>query len=82
MVSLARAGRQFGPVAAGLIILLGISGLEEAFLTPSALLTPVKIAVAVVVYAVLLAWIVIFGRRAQRAGLTGDLDESAAGYVA
>lgn len=81
MVSLARAGRQFGPVAAGLIILLGISGLEEAFLTPSALLTPVKIAVAAVVYVALVTWVVFFGRRALRAGLSGDLEESAAGYV-
>ena len=46
-----------------------------------ALLTPVKIAVAAVVYVALVAWVVVFARRAVRAGLSGDLEESAAGYV-
>lgn len=82
MVSLARAGRQFAPIAAGLIFLLGISGLEEGFLTPSALLPPVKIAIAVVVYAAIVFWVVFFGRRAKRLGLDGDIAEPLAGYTA
>lgn len=76
----AKTGRELLPVALALILLLGISGIEEAFLTPSPLLPLVKVFVAVVVYALLVAWVVGFGHRAKVLGLTGDLAADQAGY--
>lgn len=78
----AALGREILPVAIGLIILLAISAVEEAFLTPSPLLPAVKVFIAVVVYALLVAWVVVWGRRAKALGLTGDLAADQAGYVA
>lgn len=81
-VSFAKAGREFVPIAVGLVIFLGISGLEEAFLTPSQLLPGVKVAVAVIIYAALVAWVVGCGHRAKRLGLDADIADNQAGYVA
>lgn len=78
----AKTGRELLPVAMALILFLGISGIEEAFLTPSPLLPLVKVFVAVVVYAMLIAWVVILGRRAKKHGLSGDLAADRAGYTA
>lgn len=78
--SLSSEGRIFVPVGVGLILLLGISGIEEGFLTPSQLLPWVKIPIAVLVMALIVAYVVFFARRAQRLGLLADLDPDQAGY--
>jgi len=82
--SRARAVREEGMrlvlVAVGLVFVLGISGVVEGFVTPSALPTPVKIAIGALVLAGYWAYALVLGGRAARAGETGDLDEDRAGY--
>lgn len=78
----AKIGRELLPVALALIMLLAISGIEEAFLTPSPLLPLVKVFIAVVVYALIVSWVVVFGHRAKKLGLTGDLAAERGGYAA
>lgn len=80
--ALAQDGRELVPVALVLILLLAISGIEEAFLTPAPLQTWGKVTIALVVYAALVFWIVFFGLWAKRRGLSGDLRPDLAGYVA
>jgi hypothetical protein len=60
-------------VAGGLVVVLLVSGLIEALVTPSSLPTFVRIAVGVAAEIGFLAYIVHFGRRAAKAGETGDL---------
>ena len=50
-----------------------MSGVVEAFVTPSPLPTWARIAIGVVVWVVFLAYVAVLGRRATRAGETGDL---------
>ncbi|NTW41291.1 MAG: stage II sporulation protein M, partial [Cellulomonadaceae bacterium] len=71
--ALAQEGRALFTVAIGLVGVLAISGIEEGFLTPSSLPWGVKIAVGAVVLAAFWAYVLVLGRRAVRAGETGDL---------
>lgn len=71
--SLAQAGRASAVVAVGLIAVLLVSGVIEAFVTPSGLPTAARIAIGVVAEAVFLTYVVVLGRRGVRAGETGDL---------
>lgn len=66
-------GRALFSVAIGLVAVLGVSGLVEGFVTPTALPWGVKIAIGAVVW--LLFWVYVFalGRPAVRAGETGGL---------
>lgn len=73
---LAEQGRAVVSVAAGLVAVLGISGLIEALVTPSPLPTFARIGMGVLAEVVFLAYIVHFGRRAARAGETGDLADA------
>jgi uncharacterized membrane protein SpoIIM required for sporulation len=70
---LAERGRAVISVAGGLVVVLLVSGLIEALVTPSSLPTFVRIAVGVAAEIGFLAYIVHFGRRAAKAGETGDL---------
>jgi uncharacterized membrane protein SpoIIM required for sporulation len=72
--SLAHEGRTAGTVALGLVVVLLVSGLIEAFVTPSPLPTWARIAVGLVAEAVFLAYVFVLGRRAVGRGHTGDLD--------
>ncbi len=74
--SLASAGRAAGGVAMGLAVVLLVSGIIEAFVTPSGLPTWGRVAVGVVAEVLFLAYVYGPGRRAFRAGRTGDLDAS------
>ncbi len=56
-----------------------VSGLIEGFVTPSALPVWVKIAIGVLALAAFLFYMLVVGRRAVRAGETGDLTEFEAG---
>jgi uncharacterized membrane protein SpoIIM required for sporulation len=73
--SLATEGRSMITVAMGLVVVLGISGVVEAYVTPSPLPTWARITIGVVVWAAFLAYVWRFGQSATRAGETGDLRE-------
>jgi uncharacterized membrane protein SpoIIM required for sporulation len=78
--SLAEAGRLAGVIALGLAAVLLVSGVIEAFVTPSGLPTAARIGIGVVAEIAFLTYVVVLGRRGVRAGATGDLrpEESAA----
>jgi len=60
-------------IALGLVVVLLVSGAIEAFVTPSALPTWARIGIGVLAELGFLAYVAAFGRRAVRAGETGDL---------
>lgn len=71
--ALARQGRITVNVAMGLVVVLAVSGMIEAFVTPSPLPTWARIGIGLVAEAAFLGYVVFFGRRAALAGETGDL---------
>lgn len=71
--ALAREGRAMVTVAMGLVVVLAISGVLEAFVTPSPLPTWARIAIGAVTWLAFLAYVAHFGLRAALAGETGDL---------
>jgi uncharacterized membrane protein SpoIIM required for sporulation len=73
--SFARAGRSAMVVALGLVPVLGISGLVEGFVTPSPLPTAAKLMLGATVWLAFLAYVVVGGVAAERAGQLADLDE-------
>ena len=80
--ALAEEGRALVSGALGLALVLFVSGLVEAFVTPSPLPTWARIGVGVVVELLFLAWVFGPGRRAVLAGVTGDLSRDRRGDVA
>jgi uncharacterized membrane protein SpoIIM required for sporulation len=72
--ALATEGRSMVTVALGLVVVLLVSGIVEAFVTPSGLPTWARIVIGVLVWAVFLVYVVVLGRRAVQAGETGDLE--------
>ncbi|QWF79131.1 stage II sporulation protein M [Amycolatopsis sp. CA-230715] len=77
--ALAQEGRSVVVLALGLACVLLVSGVVEAFVTPSGLPTWARIGIGVVVEAAFLAYVFVLGGRAARAGETGDLDSRYAG---
>ncbi len=73
---LAEQGRAVVSVAIGLVAVLLVSGLIEALVTPSPLPTAARVAIGVVAEIAFLAYIVYFGRKAVRAGETGDIEDA------
>jgi uncharacterized membrane protein SpoIIM required for sporulation len=71
--SLAQAGRTAAVVALGLVPVLLVSGLIEAFVTPSGLPTWSRIGIGLLAEVALLGYVILLGRRGVRAGMTGDL---------
>jgi uncharacterized membrane protein SpoIIM required for sporulation len=80
--ALGQEGRAAITVALGLVGVLLVSGVIEAFVTPSSLPTWARITIGAVVEVGFLTYIVLCGRRAERAGETGDLDVGLAPDVA
>ena len=80
--ALAAAGREAITVALGLVVVLLVSGVIEAFVTPSPLPTWARIGIGAVAEAAFLAYVVRYGRRAARAGETGDVELGLRGDVA
>jgi uncharacterized membrane protein SpoIIM required for sporulation len=74
--AVAEEGRAMITVAIGLVFVLAVSGLIEAFVTPSALPTWVRIGIGGVVEAAFLGYVLVLGRRAVAAGETGDISEA------
>ncbi|MEJ3655974.1 stage II sporulation protein M [Actinomycetes bacterium KLBMP 9759] len=77
--AVAEAGRATVGMALGVAVLLLVSGIVEAFVTPSALPTWARIGIGVLVEAALLVYVFTLGRRAARAGETGDVSAEEAG---
>lgn len=73
--ALAAEGRPAFAVALGLVGVLLVSGVIEAFVTPSPLPTWARISIGAIVEIAFLAYIFGLGRRAARAGETGDVEE-------
>lgn len=74
--ALAEQGRAVVSVALGLVVVLLVSGLIEAMVTPSPLPTWARIGIGVVAEAAFLGYVVYFGRRALKAGESGDLERA------
>jgi uncharacterized membrane protein SpoIIM required for sporulation len=77
--SLAEEGRALFTIVVGLILSLLASGLIEGFVTRQPWPWPVKIGIGTVALSGFLVYQWVLGRRAFRAGETGDLDEFEAG---
>jgi uncharacterized membrane protein SpoIIM required for sporulation len=71
--ALAETSRAATLIALGLVVVLAISGVIEAFVTPSGLPTAARIGIGVFAFVSFLIYIVVLGGRAARAGETGDL---------
>jgi len=72
--ALAQEGRAVAGLAIGLTGVLLVSGVIEAFVTPSGLPTWARIAIGAVAELAFLGYVFVLGRRAAAAGETGDLD--------
>jgi uncharacterized membrane protein SpoIIM required for sporulation len=79
--ALAEEGRAMVTVAIGLVGVLLVSGLIEAFVTPSPLPTWARIGIGALVWLAFLTYVARYGRPAVLAGETGDLDPELAGDV-
>ncbi|MGV9801312.1 stage II sporulation protein M [Mycobacterium sp. NPDC003449] len=74
--ALAERGRAVVSVAVGLVVVLLVSGLVEALVTPAPLPTVVRVGIGVAVEVAFLAYVIHFGRKAVRAGETGDVEDA------
>ena len=79
--ALAQEGRAMVTVAVGLVGVLAVSGVIEAFVTPSSLPTWGRISIGAVAWLAFLGYVGRYGRRAAGAGETGDLTADLAGDV-
>jgi uncharacterized membrane protein SpoIIM required for sporulation len=73
---LAEQGRAVIAVAAGMVVVLAVAGLIEALVTPSTLPTVARIGIGVAAEMAFLGYVFHFGRRAARAGETGDIEDA------
>lgn len=74
--ALAQEGRASVVIALGLIVVLLVSGVIEAFVTPSPLPTWARITIGAVAEAAFLSYVIVAGRRAERASRTADIAEA------
>lgn len=72
--SMAQAGRTAGTVALGLVVVLFVSGIIEAFVTPSGLATWGRVGIGIVAELTFFAYVFVVGRNAALRGHTGDID--------
>jgi uncharacterized membrane protein SpoIIM required for sporulation len=80
--AVAAEARALVTVAVGLVAVLALSGLIEAFVTPSSLPPAVRVGIGALALAAFWAYTLLLGRAAVAEGHTGDLEEDAAGYTA
>lgn len=78
-VAMAAEGRALITMVIGLAAALGVSALVEGFVTGSAMYWWLKIVIGAIVLAGFWTYVYVLGRRAVRAGATGDLAEHDAG---
>ena len=69
-------------VALGLVLVLLVSGLIEGFVTGSALPWAVKISIGIAALAGFWTYVLLVGRRAARAGYSGDVAEDSREAIA
>jgi uncharacterized membrane protein SpoIIM required for sporulation len=74
--ALAEEGRASVTIALGIIVVLLVSGVIEAFVTPSPLPTWARILIGAAAEVAFLSYVIVFGRRAAAAGLTADIAEA------
>jgi uncharacterized membrane protein SpoIIM required for sporulation len=74
--ALADEGRRALAIVAGLVVVFAAAGTIEGFVTGSSLPTWARVGIGVLGEALLLTWLVVRGRAAARAGLTGALGET------
>jgi uncharacterized membrane protein SpoIIM required for sporulation len=72
--ALAVAGRETITLALGMIVVLLVSGVIEAFVTPSPLPTWARIGIGACAEALFLGYVIVLGRRAAAAGLSPDIE--------
>ncbi len=77
--ALAEDARALFTVAIGLTLWLLVAGLIEGFVTPAPWPVAVKLGIGVLALSAFLAYMLILGRRAYRAGETGDIGEFESG---
>ncbi len=77
--ALAAQGRASASVVIGLVVVLAISGVIEAFVTPSPLPTWARVGIGVLAEVAFMIYVFTLGRRAAAAGETGDLAPGLAG---
>jgi uncharacterized membrane protein SpoIIM required for sporulation len=71
--ALAEEGRASVAVILGLVLVFAVAGFTEAFVTPSGLPTWARVGWGVALEVLFLGYVLVLGRRAARAGETGDL---------
>jgi len=76
--ALAEEGRATVTIALGLVVVLAVSGVIEAFVTPSRLPAWTRIGIGGLAEAAFLAYVIALGRRAQRLGRTADIVQAPA----
>lgn len=72
--ALGEEGRAMFSVALGLALVLLVAGLIEGFVTGSALVWPAKISIGIFALAAFWTYVFVVGRRAAKAGYSGDVD--------
>ena len=77
--ALAQDGRAFFAIAVGMVVALLVSGIIEGFVTRQDWPWPIKIGIGTLALAAFVVYQWVWGRRAFRAGATGDLDEFESG---
>ncbi|MPZ64030.1 MAG: stage II sporulation protein M [Pseudonocardiaceae bacterium] len=80
--ALAAQGRATVGMALGVTLVLLVSGVIEAFVTPSPLPTWARIGIGLLAEAAFLAYVIVLGGRAVRAGETGDVSAAEGGDLA
>jgi uncharacterized membrane protein SpoIIM required for sporulation len=76
MQALAQTGRATVGMAIGLAVILLITGMIEAFVTPSPLPTAVRVGIGVLAEIGFFVYVWTLGRRAAKAGEYGDVEEA------
>ncbi len=71
--SIAKAGRESVTIVLGLVVVLFVSGLIEAFVTPSPLPTWARVGIGILAELLFFAYVFTLGRNAALRGHTGDL---------
>jgi len=74
--ALAEKGRAVVSVAVGLVVVLLVSGLIEALVTPAPLPTLIRIAIGLIAEIAFLYYVIRFGRKAVAAGESGDVEDA------
>ncbi len=74
--ALREEGLAAGALALGLAVTLMVSGVLEAFVTPSGLPTWARVSIGATIWLAFLAYVLVLGGRAVRAGETGGVDRA------